>query len=79
MRFDGRDSSSRSIKFAILWAADYSNEVFLDLLLTEFLRKLALRASSAWPSFGSTQAGSAYGGKSVGAFAASRARALDNL
>jgi hypothetical protein len=46
MRFAGQ--ASRSNKFAILWAADNRNKVFLDL--EGYLRKLAWRAT--WPSFG---------------------------
>jgi hypothetical protein len=39
-----------SYKFAVLWADDQRNKVFLDL--GGYLRKLALRVP--WPSFGNT-------------------------
>jgi hypothetical protein len=48
MRFAGQ--TSRSLKFAIFWAADNRNKLFLDL--EEYLRKLAFRVT--WPSFGIT-------------------------
>jgi hypothetical protein len=42
--------ASRSIKFAIFWAADYTVRLFCDL--ERYLRNLALRVT--WPSFGNT-------------------------
>jgi hypothetical protein len=48
MRFAGQ--ARRSIEFAILWAADYRNKLFLDQ--EGYLRMFALRV--AWPSFGNT-------------------------
>jgi hypothetical protein len=46
MRFTGQ--ASRSMKFAIVWAADKENKFFLDL--EEYLRQLAIRVTC--PSFG---------------------------
>jgi hypothetical protein len=46
MRF--AEQASRSIKFAIFWAADYIIRLLLDL--EGYLRKLALCVT--WPSFG---------------------------
>jgi hypothetical protein len=37
-----------TLRFAMLWAADNRNRVFLDL--EGYLRKLAVRGT--WPSFG---------------------------
>jgi hypothetical protein len=44
------EQASRSNKFAILWATDYTIRLFLDL--EGYLKMLALRVT--WPSFGNT-------------------------